>query len=229
MSFKSLSYCIITLLIIGLVGTYFWQQSKVTSVQSQLNSTSSKLQTTQANLDKENSNLTNELNAARKSAQSQSLSNSYTAGSQCQESQIELTDETTLSGGFAGSGEIFSFENISNTSCNLSGYPGFLALDSTGNVKPDGPVVDTEITIAGTKVGPHNITLDPQAKAYFLASGWVNMMAEGPAFNTSIIESTPPGGSLPLEILDNISMFEVKNINVSPLLNQQELNKLVSE
>ena len=192
--FQLLAGGLVVVLMALILCTYFWQHGKVISSKSEASS----LTTKYSNLSIENKKLSQQLNNANKAISSLSQGSNFTSGAPCQTQQLILSAEQNQGGAAGSAGWTFSYQNTSTSPCSISGYPGFLALDSTGHVMPDGPV-----TTSGEK--PQVLTLNPLAKAYFLAY-WPAHDAVGTENGCvvpSIIESTPPGNHLPLAISTN--------------------------
>jgi len=220
---RIVSIVLIILLIVADVSVYFWQHGMVNSSQRQVSSLKTNLRSTTISLQKQSSSLSMELNKANEAIRGLSKSNTFVAGATCQDAQLQLSWEQRLSGGFGGGGAVFSYQNISNSPCTLEGYPGFLALDNTGRVKPNGPIATG---YDSSKLKPALLTINPNGKVYFVVVGWSNMMAAGPCFNTSLIESTPPGNTIPLVTTASIQMCDTGPGPVSALTTLQGLNSV---
>jgi cell division protein FtsB len=196
---------ILALLIIVFAGTYILQVRHINKDKQQLSS----LNLSNENLKEQTSKLSQQLNTANQTVSSLTQNNSFVSDATCQTAQLKLTWEQTLSGGFAGDGGVFSYQNISSTACTLDGYPGFLALSNTGQIQPDGPIT-TKSANLGTKANgpivPTLITLASSDKAYFVVQWGSEMGANSPSacLVPSLIESTPPGGTIPIiEVLSS--------------------------
>ena len=198
-----LKYAIAVLLIVGaVVGTYSWQHHQVDTFKQQAADAKGSV----ANLQTTNDKLTKELSQANKTVSSLSQHDTYVSGSPCQTPQLALSYEQYLSGGFAADGGVFSYQNTSTTACTVDGFPGFIALDSSGHVVPNGPI--PKATGGGIRDTPTLLTLRPNDKVYFIV-GWDNSMMSGhydPAncFTPSLLESTPPGNAIPIIATTNL-------------------------
>ena len=195
---------ILGLLVIIFAGAYILQSRHVNKDNQQL----SNLNSSNSSLKKQTTKLSQQLNAANQTVSSLAETNSFVSGATCQTQQLKLNWEQTLSGGFGGDGGVFSYQNTSNTTCTLDGYPGFLALSSSGQVMPDGSIGTA--TNLGTKANaqllPTLITLAPNNKDYFVVEWGSTMGAESQSdcLIPSLIESTPPGGTIPIiETINN--------------------------
>lgn len=200
------------ILLLAAIGVYFWQHEKVNNLNKQvswLKIQVKNLNNSNANLKQQNSNISDQLNKANQTVTSLSQNNSFNAGAPCQTQQLALVQENDKNhnpGGAAGTiGQLFSYQNVSHTTCTVQGYPGFLALDNKGYVVPNGPV---EIGPSYKSVTVFNdpgsklITLSPSAKSYFVVS-WSDVIpAPGQVcIKPSLLESTPPSNSYPLVLV----------------------------
>jgi len=220
------SYILITLILIcaGGLGIYLWQHHKVTSLNQQL----SLLKIDNANIKNKNSVLTTQLNIANQSIRKLTQTNGFSPGAPCQTQQLALTEEESLGPALSHNGELFSYQNISSTSCTLNGYPGFLALDSSGHVLPDGPI-KTGSNYMFNNPGAKLMTLSPNSKAYF-AIGWdfsnvISVNSHSGCIKPTLIESTPPGNLYPLLItVNNQQYFCNSELSISALSTLKSLN-----
>jgi hypothetical protein len=193
----------VVLLILICLGVYILQNHRATNLNHQL--TNSKTQIDSLNssnsvLKTQSTNLSKQLNTANQDIAKLTQNDTFVPGSACQTEQLALSWEQYLSGPLGGDGGVFSYQNISSTPCTVDGYPGFLALDKTGHVTPDGPI-STGFNSGADKIAPESITLNSNDKAYFVVE-WGSMMGGGPngavCVIPSLIESTPPGDTIPV-------------------------------
>lgn len=179
---------------------YVWQIKEEASKDQRISS----LQANNAERAQQVTDLSRKLSSANQAIAHLSAGNSFTPGTACQSQQLDLVVEKSLGGAAGSTGEIFSYQNMSNVACFLEGYPGFLALDSTGHVMPNGPVKTAN---AGSNTTPPKIDLLPQAKAYFIAY-WPAHDAAGQqngCIDTALLESTPPGNLTPLVMVTSLA------------------------
>jgi len=214
---KILPVTLIIILIGSGVGVYFWQHGKIKNLQGQVSTLKSNLKTTSETLYKKNTLLSNQLRLAKQAKTRLTKNNTYAIDAQCQTQQLALT---MSSGGAAAGNEsiYFTYQNTSNTACTLDGYPGFLALDSTGHVLPNGPIKQGS-NYMFSDPGAKKIIINPMAKAYF-AIGWANVMSpniSNPCINAALIESTPPGDAYPLIISAKGATICTVNLSISAL------------
>lgn len=213
---------LVVFLVACCLGVYFWQHNKLNSNSvkiSSLSDANSKLQSA-------NSKLSIELNNANSSIASLAQKGIFTPNATCQTQQLSLA-YSSRSGGLAGAGGIFTYQNISKSPCTVNGYPGFLAMDSSGHVAPDGPIKTSNTPLGG----PELISLKPDAKAYFLVGWDSNMMGNSynpkNCLNAALVESTPPGNTMPIIDVTNDAKIYICNgpTFITPLVNEQTINK----
>ncbi len=201
LSVKKLSWFAIYVFLIigGCACVYFWQHNQVVKSAKQIIG----LQSSNAVNSKENEKLTSQLNKANQTINNLTQTNSFTSGAACETPQLTLETEGHTIGAAGNRYQMFSYQNISKSPCTVQGLPGFLALDSSGYVIPDGPIKEY-----GTGVKHNLVTLNPQEKAYFLLHwGATGLYPNEKCINASLIESTPPGNMYPLVI--SVSINEV--------------------
>lgn len=217
----TLSYIAIFVLVIGVLGTYFWQHGQVNKLSKQTTSLQGQVTNLTASssaLKSQSLTLSAQLNKANQAITNLSQSNAFISGAVCQTQQLALSEEGHAQGAAGSTGQTFSYQNTSATSCTVNGYPGFLALDSTGHVMPNGPVQ----TGGNAPNTPKVITLAPSAKAYFLAfwPHWTGGGVETGCITPSLVESTPPGNLLPLTIATSDLGYMCPTPSVSALSSQ---------
>lgn len=196
---QNLLLTVTVILAVAVIGVYLWQHGRVNDLTQSNKYLTSQLSSLKSNNSKQTSDLTGQLNKANQTISQLSLTNNFVAGADCQTQQLVLNQEKSYGGAAGSTAELFSYENISKTPCVVNGYPGFLALDSTGHVMPNGPIQTG--TVISNK-GPRPITIQPSDKAYF-ALLWHFHDAVGTyngCIQPTVIESTPPGNLLPLVI-----------------------------
>jgi len=182
------------------VGVYVNGQRQVDDLSHQVDS----LKSANAAATKKQADLSAQLNTVNQALVTATTSATFVAGATCQTPQLALVVEKSLGGAAGSTGELFSYQNISDSTCTVKGYPGFLALDSTGHVMPNGPVDHAN---AGANTSPQLISLASQAKAYFLAH-WPAHDGQGGqsgCITPSVLESTPPTNLLPLTIATSLA------------------------
>lgn len=207
-------WLIIVLVVIGIV--YMLQQRKVNNLNktnSSLNHKLSILNNKYDQLKEQNMSTLKHLSEANQAISQLYSNNTFVSGQQCQPEQLTLEtngyqSQSTKNNTYA----LFSYQNNSSTVCILDGYPGFLALNSSGYVIPDGPVLDVNYP---NNSKPSIVTLNPGSKAYFQVH-WSDIQSSPnqKCFTATIIESTPPGDSYPLILTTNYPVCS-NSLNVS--------------
>ena len=187
-SYRNLYYLVFILLVVlaGIL-TSLWQHSKLNNANYQNSQLSIKL----SGLTSQNKLLTKQVGQLSLTVNALTRTNNFSPGAPCQTQQLALSQEGTGHPAAGNRYMLWSYKNTSDTTCTVDGYPGFLALDSSGYVMPDGPVKTEESTAL--------LTLNPNDKAYF----FLHWGADGETptekcITTSLIESTPPGNTYPL-------------------------------
>ena len=203
----------ITVLFVGVaIGVYLWQNNKVTLLEGKI-VTQTK---TNKQLKNQVSNLTNQINSANKAITNLTTHISFIAGSPCQTDQLNLSTVPNYGGGYAGGyGILFSYQNVSSSECTIKGYPGFLALSSTGYVIPDGPINTGAVF---NDRGPTLLNLSSGDKAYFMVRGPDSTgNPKNACIEVALIESTPPGGSIPIVITTPNNFTICEGLSISAL------------
>jgi cell division protein FtsB len=193
---------IILIFAVALTSIYYWQHGQTSNINKQnskLRQQNNSLEKSNADLKKQSSNLSDQLNKANQSISNLSQSNSFVSGAGCQTQQLALAEEKNYGGAAGSTAELFSYQNTSSTPCTIKGYAGFLALDSSGYVMPNGSIQTG--TVISSKA-PYQITLAPSAKSYFAIMWHMHdaVGTENGCVKPSVILSTPPGNLLPLTI-----------------------------
>jgi hypothetical protein len=209
-----LSLALIILLIGAGIGVYFWQHNKVDKANQQI----LVLTSTSNTLRNRNDTLTKQLNQANLDIGKLTQTNNFVSGTPCQTQQLALSEETGLpgaSGGFRG--ELFSYQNTSQSTCKLNGYPGFLVLDSTGHVVPNGPISTNGFPTF--KTSTVSFSLSPNSKAYFGVTWndprgfYSTVPPQYYCVTSALIMSTPPGNTIPL--ITSVSGPDICNDNLA--------------
>jgi len=203
---KNIAMAIIAVLLVVSVGAgigmYVHQNQQVSDLTNKVNA----LKGDNAAATKKLASLSTQLNNANQALSAKTAQSTFVSGATCQTQQLALAAEKSLGGAAGSTGELFSYQNISDSTCTVQGYPGFLALDNAGHVMPNGPV---DTANAGSATSPQLLTLAPSAKAYFLAH-WPAHDAEGNqtgCITPSLLESTPPTNLLPLTIATSLAQI----------------------
>ena len=193
---------------IGGAVAYAWQHAKIGKLNHQVSALNGEV----GKLTKQNDLLTDKLNTANKVVARLTAGQSFEPGAPCQTQQLALAEEPDSLGAGAGNRyDLFSYQNTSSSSCTIKGFPGFLALDQTGYVMPNGPVQ--------TNGTPNTLTLGSNDKAYFLLH-WTVVDSPSKCIDVSLIESTPPGNTYPL-------ILSMNNFNVcGPFIDVSALGPL---
>ena len=212
---------IITVIVLLLLclGVYLWQNQKLNRTNQQLLTKAAQVSTLNTNnmqLKSQTSSLSKQLNTSNQDIAKLTQNGTFVAGSACQTQQLNLSEEKVLPSSAGTTGELFSYENTSTSSCTVNGYPGFLALASNGTVLPDGSI---QTTAMFNDTGPTSITLSPNSKAYFAVSWGNDVTAPNlVCIKPSLIESVPPGNSYPLIITTtDISQICNEGLSISAL------------
>lgn len=200
-------------LVAAVVGTYLWQHGKVNDLNKQVAAATSQ----NKSLDTKNASLTSQLNSLK---QQKAASAQYTPGDPCEIAQLSLALHQDEGGAAGTGGALFAYQNNSDSSCTLNGYPGFLALDKDGHAMPNGPVQHSPMPNGG---GAKTVTLAPGKDAYFRAT-WplhTDSGTEDGCVTPSLILSVPPSNIYPLALAQNFgfTMCTVtgRTVSVTPV------------